>query len=1280
MSSSSSREAILVAEIPSVVGGEVRVCQGSPAAAALLRVPCEDLPGCGLRSLLPDSEHRVFDQFLARLVADRHAACIWELPDDKGRGRAVDVAGECLEWAGSGALAVMTLRDRQHRERAERLQEAFAQLAHTLSSVSTPQEAATAMLRVADQLFGWDACHLNLYPESKDKTYSVVSIDTVDGVRKIFPSPPVTNSVSPMSRRVMEEGALLLQASDVDYHRQPLIAFGQEERRSESLMFVPIRKGDYNFGVLSLQSYTPGAYQPEDLQALQVLADHCSGALDRTLGEAKLRQQVFVTRKLSELGKKLATATTPFEVALVVLDISDELFGWDASYLSLYDPAGDTLSCVVAFDTINGVRRSLPTDQFSAHPSFIARKVLSEGAQLLDGERVPDVMDAPLAQQLTSFGDVSQPSASLLFVPIRSGDQTVGILSIQSYSRRFYSREDLDGLQVMADHCGGALSRTFAESRLRQSEERLRLITSQIPALVWSVDTQLRFTLLIGERLRMLRLEGEGLLGRHLREFFVGEGPINAALPMHQRALAGHSGSYEMVLRGHVFQCTVEPLRDAQGSIIGCLNVAHDITQRVTAEEELRKFHRALEQAANSVIISNRDLQVEYVNPAFEVLTGYARAEIIGRSVTLVRAENWDSAFWQELDERLLGGEPYSGVLLTRRKNGEEFYEDVTITPLKDEHGSITHFIHTGRDITEQIQAQDELRRARDELERRVTERTAELTDSNKQLQEQINERRKAEEKLERSLSMLRSTLESTTDGIVVTNLRGKPVNFNQKFIQMWDLPGEIALRPWRVRLVDVLRRSIADAVSIEHLLNRPRDLGEAEIAETISLQDGRIYECYSMPQMLNDRMVGRVWSFRDVTQRRRSEEALARSEAIYRGAIETAQGVPYRMRYSSDRYDFIGEGIQALLGMPAEEVTKSRLEKMVQSIEILDPHAPRDIFEYWRAVWQGEVQQYRVDLKVRLADGSEKWINDCAVPIRDENTGLVVGSLGILQDITQRKLAEEQNRLQQERLVRSEKLVALGTLVSGVAHEINNPNNFIMLNAPMLREVWESALPILDEYHEQAGDFLLGGLEFSEMRDQVPELIQGVLEGAKRIRNIVQELRDFARPHPNSGQEIVDLNQVVKAALVLVHNVIEKATAHFRVSYSRDLPTVRGNFQRLEQVIINLIQNACQSLDKKNGAVWVATTYDEALEQVLVTVGDEGRGIPQDMLKQITDPFFTTKRDSGGIGLGLSISSNIAHEHGGTLEFSSEEGRGTVATLRLPLNRSQRQRPSIDS
>lgn len=271
-------------------------------------------------------------------------------------------------------------------------------------------------------------------------------------------------------------------------------------------------------------------------------------------------------------------------------------------------------------------------------------------------------------------------------------------------------------------------------------------------------------------------------------------------------------------------------------------------------------------------------------------------------------------------------------------------------------------------------------------------------------------------------------------------------------------------------------------------------------------------------------------------------------------------------------------------------------------------------------------------------------------------------------QEMQKHKETAEQLRVRQEQLLQADKMASLGILVSGVAHEINNPNGLILLNIPLIADAFRDAEPILDEYYRRHGDFELGGIPYSRIRERLPVMMHDMHEGSRRIKRIVEDLKDFARRDEAGAMESIDLNAVAQAAVRLVDVSIRKATSSFRTNYADDLPRIRGNAQRIEQVIVNLILNACQSLETPAGAISLTTRYDEERNMVMLSVHDEGSGIAPEHLAHLTDPFFTTKREIGGTGLGLSVSAGIVKEHGGLLQFSSEPGRGTTVSLLLPV------------
>uniref|UniRef100_A0A831XE68 histidine kinase n=1 Tax=Geobacter metallireducens TaxID=28232 RepID=A0A831XE68_GEOME len=300
------------------------------------------------------------------------------------------------------------------------------------------------------------------------------------------------------------------------------------------------------------------------------------------------------------------------------------------------------------------------------------------------------------------------------------------------------------------------------------------------------------------------------------------------------------------------------------------------------------------------------------------------------------------------------------------------------------------------------------------------------------------------------------------------------------------------------------------------------------------------------------------------------------------------------------------------------------------------------------------------------------KYIAVVVVPLLLILGGTVLWSHSLRRQVAQRteslSRALEEVQLNQQQLVQADKMAALGILVSGVAHEINNPTGLILLDVPILRKVYNDMAPILEERYREEGDFILGGLRYSLVREEVPRLLEEMQEGAKRIKRIVEDLKDFARRDDVGGKELMDLNGVAQAAVRLVDASLRKATTRFTARYAPDLPQVLGNAQRIEQVVVNLVLNACQALPDPSRGIELETSFDPEGGRVILRVRDEGCGIAPEHLSRLTDPFFTTKRESGGTGLGLSVSARIVKEHGGTLSFESTVGEGTTVTLSLPV------------
>jgi signal transduction histidine kinase len=289
-----------------------------------------------------------------------------------------------------------------------------------------------------------------------------------------------------------------------------------------------------------------------------------------------------------------------------------------------------------------------------------------------------------------------------------------------------------------------------------------------------------------------------------------------------------------------------------------------------------------------------------------------------------------------------------------------------------------------------------------------------------------------------------------------------------------------------------------------------------------------------------------------------------------------------------------------------------------------------------------------------------DRYLQLHALPVYNKQHE-VDGILEFYRDVTLEKTYEQQ-------LQQADKLASLGQLVSGIGHEINNPNQFIRGNIKIIRQALEDMLPIVDDYSKGKDDLKIARLPYDFFRKHIMTLVTDMGHGSERIKTIVEGLRNFARKDEGLLVDTVDINTLIEASARLVHNEVHKY-ADIDLQLTRGMPAFVGNSQKIEQVLINLIVNAGQAMpDDKRGLITLRSRTED--DSIVVEIEDNGRGMSENTLKQIFDPFFTTKRAKGGTGLGLAIAYKIIDEHGGQISVDSQPGSGTRFTIRFPTGK----------
>ena len=636
-------------------------------------------------------------------------------------------------------------------------------------------------------------------------------------------------------------------------------------------------------------------------------------------------------------------------------------------------------------------------------------------------------------------------------------------------------------------------------------------------------------------------------------------------------------------------------------------------------QESERHLSRILETSASGIIVVDRNGFFSYANTEASSLLGMKRSDLVGRHYTKRPWEitKVDGAPYppDELPFSRVAktGEALYGVeLAVRRQDGSRVVLSANTAPLPDSDGGIAGMIASFFDITA---------------------------------------RREAEELHLRKLFL---AAEQSPTAVAITGPGGRIEYVNPALARMTGFPREALLdevKPCPTEISPEACRQICDAIAAGaewkgEYRNRRRD-GEL-YWESAALTPIRTAE---------GAVANFLWVAQDVTEQRMADEALKRSEERFRQIFEQNEEPVFLFRSGTAEIIDANPAAVVLYGFSVEEMRTGGPSLFVgpgeqfrfeQEIRGIVPGTVLSVDQAWHVRKDGS--PIIVSIRGKSIEMAEERVSYCT-----------------FRDITARVRAEEEARDRQAQLIHANRMTSLGTMVSGVAHEINNPNNLIMFNAPMIRAAWKDADKVLEEYFRKQGDFSLGGLPYSEMCKVVPKLLDGVSDSSVRIRAIVEKLKNFARRDRENLECRIDLNEVVRASAAILDHEIVKGCRDFRVDLEESLPMVKGCAQQLEQVMVNLLTNALQALPDRTRGIQVSTRVNGDAGMVEVRVRDEGVGISAEVKKRLCEPFFSTKHEVGGLGLGLSISASIIQDHNGTLNFTSEVGKGTVARILLP-------------
>lgn len=681
------------------------------------------------------------------------------------------------------------------------------------------------------------------------------------------------------------------------------------------------------------------------------------------------------------------------------------------------------------------------------------------------------------------------------------------------------------------------------------------------------------------------------------------------------RGVRGETSRYDMQIRGGGGQLidvdfVLNPVRDESGKIVFLVPSGNVITERKRAETAMResneKFHQLADNITDAFWIRSPDMsEVQYVSPAFE--------KIWGRTVKSLQAkpEEWSEFIFTEDRARVVAAFAALSIATPSldieyrivRADGEIRWVRVRGTQIRDSGNQLIRHIGIVTDITE---------------------------------------RKQAETELQWKTAFLEAQVGSSIDGILVVDEHGRKILQNRRMGELLKIPqvlmddkdDEAQLR-WVSNLTKAPARFTE---RVAHLSSHRDEIDRDEI----ELKNGMTLDRYSAPVVGADgKYFGRIWTFRDITERKRSMEALRTSEQHFKALFDQAAVGVAQADVVTGRFVQVNQRFADILGRSREELVHLTFAELTHAQDVAFD------LKMMQQLIKGTVREYAREKRYVRKDGVDVWVSltVSAMWAPDEPPGLCIT---VVLDITERKRLDEH-------FLQAQKMEALGQFSGGVAHDFNN------------------ILAAISGYTELSQMILKDNPE-------VREYLDAVRRATGRATDLAKQILTFSRQQPQERQAI-RLQRVVEESLKLLRATIP-STIQFDTSIAPNAPTVLANANQVHQVLTNLGVNGWHAMQDRPGRLqvklenWVVDEAQAAVQPQLrpgryarVSVSDTGCGMDAATQRRIFEPFFTTKPVGQGTGLGLSVVHGIMDAHDGAVTVYSQPGEGTVFHLYFPAD-----------
>ena len=750
------------------------------------------------------------------------------------------------------------------------------------------------------------------------------------------------------------------------------------------------------------------------------------------------------------------------------------------------------------------------------------------------------------------------------------------------------------------------------------------------------------------------------------------------------------------------------PLRDVDGNVVGILGTVENITERKQVEENLKKLNETLEARVERRTVKLRETEARLSRLADNVPGAIYQFQLNPDGTMCFPYVSSGCRDILEIEPQQIesDGDFFLGIFhpddllelkqtiansaqtlqnweyewrITTPSGKHKWLKGISKPRLQPDKSTIWDGCIV--DITERKKIENALQELNEQLETRVEQRTAALHQTEARLQ-----------KLADNVPGMIYEFCLSSDGIM---------SFPYVSSGCWEI-FEIEASQLQAQQNSKLLFSAThpdDFPGLEQsIINSAQTLKNWEYEWRITTPSGKQkwLKGISKPELQLDGSITWYGFVVDISQRKQAEQELKASQHFIQSITDSIPNIIYIFDIEEQRNIYINQEIAVILGYSTAEIQgwgDTLLSKVIHPEDFIKIIS---LQQKMLSAVNGDILE--VEYRVKDSNDEYRWFYDRQTIFSRKEDGKVKQVLGIATDITKRKLTEieiqqkaielkktlEKLQQTQAQLILTEKMSGLGQMVAGVAHEINNPANFIHANLTFVDEYTQDLLGLLELYQQNypnpASDIQeeIENIELDYLKEDLPQILTSMEQGTLRIRDIVLSLRNFSRLD-EAEFKLVDIHEGIESTLMILQNRL-KAKPNFPgvevIKKYSNFPLVECYPSQLNQVFMNILVNAIDALEevisKNNYFIPQITIVTQKINPntIRIFIEDNGFGIPQNINSKLFDPFFTTKDVGKGTGLGLSVSYQIiVDKHGGKLSYQSVPGKGTSFMIEIPIS-----------